>query len=321
MFRRDPDRPILTAADLPFEANAVFNPGATTLPSGEVGLLVRIEDRRGLSAIHLARSPDGVGGWQVDREPLLAPDHTDLECEWGFEDARVSYVDELERYVITCTAHGRMGPGVYLATSTDLASIEEGRLVMEPEDKNAAVLPRRIDGQWWMLHRPVVRAAESADVWISASDDLVHWSNRRPVMLRRMAGWWDAARIGIGPPPIETPEGWLLVYHGVRTTVSGAIYRVGAALLEREQPWIVIGRLDQWIFSPTTEWERTGDVANVVFPCGMVCEDDQLAMYYGAADTVVGRAVASVSELLAALLEQPADSPGDRDHGHLPGLV
>lgn len=304
-FLRSEFNPILTAEDMPMEANSVFNPGATILRDGQTALLLRVEDQRGLSALHVARSDNGVTDWTVDPKPLLEPDGKQEFWEWGFEDARVIFVEELDRYVITCTAYGSPGPSVYLAVSEDLTSIEEGNVVMPPEDKNAALFPRRLDGDWLLLHRPV--AMTGAHIWLSRSDDLRSWRRPERLMLCRERGWWDAARIGIGPPPIETAEGWLQLYHGVRTTTSGSIYRVGAALLDLEQPWIVRNQMSKWLLSPTQPYERIGDVDNVVFPCGAVqrCDKKEIDIYYGAADTVVCMATISEPALLEALLNEP----------------
>lgn len=305
MFLRSEHNPILTVDSLTFPANSVFNPGATVLQDGTTLLLVRVEDRRGLSAIHVATSTDGVTDWTVDETPLLGPDPNHTWCEWGFEDARVSWVDEIDRYVITCTAYGEPGPCVYLATTTDFTSIDSGRVAMPPEDKNAALFPRRIDGDWLLLHRPVSVARGAADIWLSRSDDLESWRMPEQLITRRPGGWWDAARIGIGPPPIETTEGWIILCHGVRQTMSGAIYRMGAVLVDLEQPWIVRNRCEEWLLSPTAPYERIGDVGNVVFPCGAVhhLEKNELYVYYGAADTTVCLATASVPDLLDVLLK------------------
>jgi predicted GH43/DUF377 family glycosyl hydrolase len=308
VFTRNADNPILSAADLGWEgANSVFNPGATRLRDGSIALLIRVEDRRGHSSIHVARSADGRTAWTAERSPLLAP-REEFGCEWGFEDARVSFVPELDRYVVTCTAYGSTGPCVYLATSYDLTSLDSGSVVLPPEDKNAALLPRKIGNHWMLLHRPVVMANNSCDVWISTSDDLESWRHPQPVLLRRPAGWWDAARVGIGPPPIETTEGWLQIYHGVRSTMSGSIYRVGAAMLALDEPWRVTHRLPHWILGPDAPYERSGDVNNVVFPVGAICVDDQIDLYYGAADSVVGLATASCSAVVEQLLLHPVES-------------
>ena len=128
----------------------------------------------------------------------------------------------------------------------------------------------------------------------------------------RPGGWWDSARIGIGPPPLETPHGWLVVYHGVRNTVAGAIYRVGLAMLDLEDPAKVIRRCEEWVLSPTEDYELTGDVPGVVFPCGLVhdADTDELRLYYGAADSRIGLATASypavVEHVLSAGVPEPS---------------
>ncbi len=302
-FNRYPNNPLIEAHHLPFPAHSVFNPGAVLLPDGKTALLLRVEDHRGLSAIYLARSADGRTDWTFDPSPMLAPDPDDIHCEWGFEDARVSFVAELDRYVITCTAYGGTGPSVYLTTTKDFHTFDRGNVVLTPEDKNAAVFPRRVNGEWLLLHRPAVASINSMDIWMSRSnDDMESWRQPEQVLHTRGAGWWDAARIGIGPPPIETPEGWLQIYHGVRVTMAGPIYRVGAALLDLDEPHIVRARLDRHLLSPSEQYERVGDVANVVFPAGAIQRGSQLDLYYGAADTSVCVASIDTDELLGELL-------------------
>lgn len=291
--------PIVTSAHIP-GSNTVFNPAASLTPDGTV-LLARVEDRRGLSALHVLRSTDGIDGWRADPHPLLVPDPDDPVCEWGFEDARTTWLEELDQFVITCTAYGRGGPCVYIATTKDFSTVDQLGVALPPEDKNAALFPRRIGGSWRLLHRPVAVATGGADIWVSASSDLVAWGDARLVMERR-AGMWDTHRIGSGPPPIETAAGWLLVYHGVRNTVAGAMYRVGAALLDLDDPTVVLARRRDWLFSPTELWERVGDVPNVVFPCGATVVDGQLRLYYGAADTSIGVAGCDLDELVESLV-------------------
>jgi len=137
-------------------------------------------------------------------------------------------------------------------------------------------------------------------VWISRSVDLHSWSAPEPVFGARPGGWWDSARIGVGPPPLETPEGWLVVYHGVRQTVAGALYRVGLAMLDLENPAIVTKRCDEWVLGPSEDYELIGDVPGVVFPCGLIHDTatGQLRLYYGAADCRIGIAVADYGEVL-----------------------
>lgn len=293
--------PILVATDFPSLVNVVFNPAAVLLGSATV-LLVRVEDRAGLSHLHVARSENGFTDWTIDPIPVLSPVPGDHHSAWGFEDARAVWVPELDRFAITCTAYGPAGPSVHLAFTKDFVQFEHVGTVLPPEDKNASLFPRRLNGMWVMLHRPVMGAERRADIWLSRSADLVGWRAAEPVMSCRVGAWWDAQRIGLGPPPIETPQGWLMIYHGVKQSVSGAIYRVGVALLDLEDPSIVRRRCTNWLLGPEAPYERVGDVGNVVFPCGAtVGADGELRIYYGAADTSVCVATSSVDALLAVL--------------------
>lgn len=299
LFRRHAANPMLAPSRWPYPVNAVMNAGAVAVDGGTV-LLCRVEDRRGISHLTVARSADGVTNWVVKDTPLLAPHPDRPEESWGVEDPRLTRVDELDAWVITYTSFGPGGPGVSLATTRDFRTVERLGVVRPPEDKNGALLPRRVGGQHILFHRPVRVAGQRGDVWLSRSPDLRTWSPPEPVMSGRPGGWWDTARIGMGPTPLETPEGWLVVYHGVRQTVAGALYRAGLALLDLEEPSRVLHRSDEWVLSPAEPYELTGDVPNVVFPCGLVHEagTDQLRLYYGAADTCVALATASLSAVL-----------------------
>jgi predicted GH43/DUF377 family glycosyl hydrolase len=304
LFRRHDRNPILTAADWPGEVNVVFNPAAVQL-DGETILLARVEARTGISHIAVARSTDGVSGWQIDAEPLLMPaDDNSGEC-WGFEDPRAVWVEELETHVISCTAYGPAGPAVFLATSADFRTVERLGIVAAPEDKNAALLPERIGGEWILFHRPSSNFGDMhPGISLSRSSDLRSWSAPEVVMAPRTGAWWDALRIGIGPPLLRTEHGWLLVYHGVKETVGGAIYRVGLALLDLEEPTHVLRRTDEWVLAPSETYERQGDVPNAIFPCGLIHDEakGELRLYYGAADTCICLATASFDETLAAVL-------------------
>ena len=125
------------------------------LVDGETVVLARVEDRRGISHLGVARSADGLSGWSIDPEPLLAPADGIESEQWGFEDPRAVWVAELERWLITCTAYGPSGPAVYLASTTDFRTVERMGIICQPEDKNAALLSERVDGQWVLFHRPM----------------------------------------------------------------------------------------------------------------------------------------------------------------------
>ena len=300
-LRRFEGNPILTAEAFPFPANSAFNPAAVEY-DGTTLLLVRVEDRRGLSLLHVARSPNGFTDWKVDPSPAFRPIPGDHSAEWGFEDPRAVWVPELSQYVITCTAYGPGGPAVHLSLTDDFNTFEHYGVVIPPDDKNAALFPRRIGGTWAMLHRPMTTSHTTADIWISRSNDLLSWRTPEHVMACRTGAWWDSARIGTGPPPIETDEGWLLIYHGVKQMVGGPIYRVGLALLDIDEPNKVLRRCNDWIFGPEADYERSGDVNNVVFPCGAIVDPNgNVRVYYGSADTTVSVATTSVHELLTAL--------------------
>jgi predicted GH43/DUF377 family glycosyl hydrolase len=304
LFRRHPGNPLLTAADWPTAVNVVFNPGAAVV-RGETVLLARVEARTGISHLTVARSPNGVDGWQVEPEPLLAPIKGRESEQWGFEDPRTVWIEELDRYAITCTAYGPAGPAVFLATTEDFRSVERIGIVVAPEDKNAALLPERVGGKWILFHRPTSGFATArSGIALSRSADLRSWSAPEVVMQPRRGAWWDSLRIGIGPPLLKTEHGWLLVYHGVKETVSGAIYRVGLALLDLDEPTRVLRRTGDWVLAPHEAYEREGDVPNALFPCGLVHhrESGELRLYYGAADTSICLATARFDDVLEAVL-------------------
>ena len=306
LFHRHPGNPILSAEDWPYPVNAVFNPAAAAI-NGETLLLARVEDLTGISHLTVARSANGIDGWNVAAEPLLAPEPDVATEQWGFEDARVVWVAELDRWAITCTAYGPAGPAVFLATTEDFNTVERYGIVRHPEDKNAALLPHRIDGRWVMLHRPKTEFA--GEILLSRSADFVSWSTPEQVLQPREGAWWDSLRIGIGPPPLRTEHGWLLIYHGVKDTVSGQLYRVGLALLDLDEPTRVLRRLPTWVLAPHEDYERTGDVPNVVFPCGLVHDEaaGEIRLYYGAADSSICLATARLDDLLESLLACPPE--------------
>ncbi|HEY6121684.1 MAG TPA: hypothetical protein VIV66_17135 [Pyrinomonadaceae bacterium] len=302
LFHRYKNNPILTASNWPYRANSVFNAGATLLASGETLLLVRVEDRRGISHLTVARSKDGIGDWIVDSQPTFMPDPQNYPEEvWGVEDSRLTWIEELGRFAIVYTSYSTSGPLVSLALTRDFREFERRGVVMPPEDKDAALFPRRFNGRWALLHRPIANfPANRANIWISFSPDMKHWGDHTVVLEARRGAWWDANKIGLSPQPIETPEGWLIIYHGVRMTPAGCLYRLGLALLDLDDPTKVIRRGDEWIFGPDEPYERVGDVGDVVFPCGVTVDANtrEVRLYYGAADTSIALATGNVEELL-----------------------
>lgn len=308
LFRRHDENPILTARDWPYPAHTVFNAGACRT-ADETILLVRVEDRRGHSHLTTARSLDGVRDWRIDRCPSFAPDlrHRTEEA-WGIEDPRLTWVEERGEWIIAYTAFSPSGPMVSLARTSDFLRFDRLGPVMPPEDKDAALFPRRFGGRYAMLHRPVSAGSSGAHIWISFSPDLVHWGDHQILLEARRGAWWDANKIGLSPPPMETREGWLVLYHGVRHTASGSLYRLGLALLDLEDPRHVRRRSDDWVFAPERDYERQGDVRDVVFPCGWILDPASgvVSVYYGCADTCIGLAHAQINELLEYILACPS---------------
>jgi len=306
LFTRYAGNPILSAADIPYRANTVFNAAAAAI-DGESILLMRVEDLRGISHLTVARNDDGRTGWRIDPEPTLMPDpdHHPEEV-WGIEDPRVTWLPEREEWAVAYTAFSRRGPLVSLATTHDFRHFHRLGPAMPPEDKDAALFPRRIDGRWALIHRPTPLAGP-AHIWLAFSPDLRHWGDHTLLLPAREGAWWDAGKIGLGPPPLETPEGWLMLYHGVRSTASGSLYRAGLVLLDLEDPRRVLHRTDEWVFGPSESYEQTGDVGGVVFPCGWIHDPttDELRIYYGAADSAIALATATLSDLVAYVRSCP----------------
>jgi predicted GH43/DUF377 family glycosyl hydrolase len=305
LFHRHKLNPILKVTDWPYRVNSVFNPGAILLADGTTLLLCRVEDRRGHSHLTAARSANGIDNWQIDAQPTLMPDPEHFPEElWGIEDPRITFVPELGQYAIVYTAFARGGPGVALALTKDFHTFERCGVIMQPDDKDAALLPRRIDGRWALIHRPV--NSDCAHMWISYSSDLHQWGDHKQILNARIGGWWDANKIGLCSPPIETAQGWLVIYHGVKRNASGSIYRLGLALFDLDAPECCLKRGNEWVFAPEEPYELHGDVDNVVFPCGFTLapDGDTLRIYYGAADKSIAMATGSVGTMLQWLNDQ-----------------
>jgi predicted GH43/DUF377 family glycosyl hydrolase len=291
--------------------NAVFNPGATVVGDRTL-LLLRVEHRTGLSSLVVATSADGLTGWEIDSFRGCDPLPGYFPEYWGVEDPRITKVGE--DYLVVYVGYSQAGPLVCLGQTRDFVTFERRGVLQPPEDKDAALFPERFGDRWALVHRPAPAGASfGAHVWISFSPDLRHWGDSRVLLAARRGGWWDANKVGLGPPPLLTRDGWLICYHAVRTTASGSLYRLGLALLDRDDPTKVLARGNEWVFGPKEPYESYGDVGGVVFPCGWVLRDDgdTIHLYYGGADSVVCVAEASVSELLMHLEAHPfADDTG-----------
>jgi predicted GH43/DUF377 family glycosyl hydrolase len=268
-------------------------------------LLNRVLEERctttGYSGIYVARSKNGVDGWRIEKEPILAHGLREWRYEqWGCEDARVVRLDGEDGWHITYTAYSPAGAAVGLARTKDFASAERVGLIFSPNNKDAALFPCRFDGRWAVLHRPDAGGGIE-NIWAAFSPDLIHWGEPHCVLPEGLGPAWDAQKVGTGPPPIRTKQGWLLLYHGVKFYAGQHAYRVGVALLDPDKPHKLIARASRNVFKAMAIYEMAGLVPNVVFPTGLLLRGDELWMYYGAADTCVCLATARLADVLATL--------------------
>jgi predicted GH43/DUF377 family glycosyl hydrolase len=303
LFKRYSGNPILSAENWPYPTNAVFNPAAAKLNT-ETLLLIRVEDMRGFSHLTVARSADGFTNWEIDPSPTLEADQNSQEERWGLEDPRIVWLEEQKQFAVTYVSFSEGGPVVSLAITRNFKTFARLGSLLPPEDKDACLFPGRFNGRFALIHRPIVRG--EAHMWISFSPDLKHWGDHRPLIRTRTA-YWDCHRVGLACQPIETPQGWLLFYHGVRSTTAGQIYRVGLALLDLKSPWKVLRRSDEWVLGPSEPYERIGDVGDVVFPSGAIIhkETDELHLYYGAADSTIAVATTKLSDCMDYIMSSP----------------
>ncbi len=298
LFRRHPANPLLTAAHFMRPVNSVFNAAATKF-NNQYLLLNRVEDLTGSSCLWLARSDDGVD-FTPDPAPALLP-ATEGPFQavenFSLEDARITRIGDV--YYITYVAYSEYGCVTNLARTQDFELYERVAVMTLPDNKDIVLFPKKISGRYAKLDRPMTRPPSVGDIWISFSHDLHYWGDPRPVM-RPHPRKWDSFKIGAGAPPIETPHGWLEIFHGVRPTAAGMIYRLGAVLLDLKEPWRVVGRASEAVLSPLAPEDFLGNVGNVVFTCGAILEDDgELKVYYGAADHVMCLATAPIDDVIA----------------------
>ena len=298
LFKRCELNPLITVRDIPYPANTVFNAGAVDM-GDKVLLLLRVESCSGRSHLTLATSEDGVTNWHVEDWAFLHPGEGFHEESYGVEDCRITWMEEMQTYLIAYTAYGEHGPAVALARTNDFRQAARIGIAFPPDNKDAVVFPKKINGHFVMLHRPSVGGGS---IWIGYSKDLIYWGRSQALLSTRGGPWWDGFRVGAGLVPIETKAGWLLIYHGVKQMASGPIYRIGGALLDLEDPSKLIARSKNFLMTPIELYERVGDVPNVLFPTGGFIRDNELWMYYGAADSSVCLARASLYEILDELI-------------------
>ncbi|MCX6361396.1 MAG: glycoside hydrolase family 130 protein [Armatimonadetes bacterium] len=281
--------------DLIPTSNSIFNSAVVPF-GGEFAGVFRCDDNQRNMQLHAGRSKDGIS-WELEPERIhwQCDDPEIGHWEYGY-DPRVCWIDD--RYYITW-CNGYHGPTIGVGYTFDFKTFHQLENAYLPFNRNGVLFPRKINGKYAMLSRPSDNGhTPFGDIYYSVSPDMAHWGYHRHVM--SPCGGWQSTKIGAGPIPIETNEGWLLVYHGVLTSCNGFVYSTGVALLDIDRPWKVIYRSAPYIMSPQTLYECVGDVPNVAFPCAALCDapTGRIAMYYGCADTVTGLCFAQADELI-----------------------
>lgn len=295
-YQRNPVIP----RDLLPTSNSIFNSAVVRLGDGFAGVF-RCDDKRRHMQIHAGFSKDGIN-WclKPERIQFICDQEEISHWEFGY-DPRVCRIDD--RYYVTW-CNGYHGPTIGIAYTHDFEDFYLIDNAFLPFNRNGVLFPRKINGEYAMLSRPSDNGhTPFGDIFYSQSPDMIHWGRHRHVM--GTTDGWQTTKIGAGPVPIETEQGWLLFYHGVLTSCNGFVYSMGAALLDLEKPWKVIYRNASYLLSPQKVYECVGDVPNVVFPCAALYDKPtgRITIYYGAADTVTCLAFCKLNDVLAFLKE------------------
>ena len=284
--------------DLIPSSNSIFNSAVVPYGDGFAGVF-RCDNKARRMQLHSGRSSDGVN-WTINNERIrFVPENAQVEEIHEFEyayDPRVHWLED--RYYVTW-CNGYHGPTIGVGYTHDFETFYQLENAYLPFNRNGVLFPRKIGDKYAMLSRPSDNGhTPFGDIYYSESPDMMHWGRHRFVM--GASSGWQATKIGAGPVPIETTEGWLLIYHGVLTSCNGFVYSFGAALLDLERPWQVLYRSNPYLLAPQAPYERTGDVPNVAFPCAALVDGEtgRLAIYYGGADTVVCLAFGYVDDMI-----------------------
>ncbi|MCO6450627.1 MAG: glycoside hydrolase family 130 protein [Caldilineales bacterium] len=289
--------PIINHDHVP-SSNSIFNSAIAPFGDGYAGVF-RCDSKTRQMQLHSGRSRDGIN-WDIKNERIqFIPEDKRVGEIMAFEhayDPRVCWLED--RYYVTW-CNGYHGPTVGVGYTTDFETYYQMENAYLPFNRNGVLFPRRINGKYVMLNRPSDNGhTPFGDIYLSESPDMVHWGRHRFVMGASQG--WQSTKIGAGPIPIETDEGWLLVYHGVLTSCNGFVYSFGAALLDLDEPWKALYRSEPYLLAPQAPYERTGDVPNVAFPCAALVDGEtgRMTIYYGGADTVVCLAFAYLQEVV-----------------------
>ncbi len=295
------ENPIIDRNPIPRGAR-VFNSAAMPYEDGFIAVL-RIDYKDGKPQLHLARSDDGIQ-WEIEHEMIDWVDEDGQPIKNGYAyDPRLCKIEDTY-YITWCDDFP--GASIGLGKTKDFKTFVKMNNPLMPFNRNGVLFPRKVNGEYLLLSRPSDSGhTPFGEIILSHSKDMTYWGKHRHVMKNGGSGWWQSVKIGAGPNPIETPEGWLLFYHGVSGTCNGFVYSMGAALLDLDDPSKVLYRSKEHILTPEESYETVGFVPNVIFPCAALYEEDsgKICIYYGAADTFTGLAFCQRNELIAYLKE------------------
>lgn len=280
-------------------ANSVFNSAVVPFEGGFAGVF-RVDDKRRAMQLHAGFSDDGIN-WRINEERICfvqekAENEQINRWCYGY-DPRVCFIED--RYWITWCNGYEDKPTIGVGYTFDFRTFVQSENAFLPFNRNGVLFPRKINDKYVMLSRPSDSGhTPFGDIYLSQSPDMKYWGEHRHVMSPLMP--WESKKIGAGPIPIETSEGWLCFYHGVLESCNGFVYSFSACILDLDEPWKVKYRCCEYLLNPQESYECVGDVQNVTFPCAALCDADtgRIAIYYGCADTVVGLAFTTVDEVV-----------------------
>lgn len=289
--------PIISRHDTKI-SNSIFNSAVVPFKEGFAGVF-RCDDRAITMNLYVGFSKDGIH-WTIGDTPIIFDGDEEVTKVQYRYDPRVTKIED--RYYITW-CNGYHGPTIGIGYTEDFEHFVQLENAFLPFNRNGVLFPRTFDGKYKMLSRPSDNGhTPFGDIFVSESPDLTYWGKHRFVfgIAPFEESGWQCTKIGAGPVPIETDEGWLLIYHGVINTCNGFVYRMGAALLDRDDPTKVKYRTRYYILGPEMPYEQCGDVPNVTFPCAALAdaETGRIAIYYGCADTVTGLCFTTVDTLI-----------------------
>lgn len=303
--------PVVSIKDLPFPAECCFNSGAVRV-GDEIVMALNAWDAQWIPRFRIARSRDGFH-FDVETFDFASPpdEYPYKGRKEGIFDTRIT---ELEgAYYITYNVSSGLGGRIRLVRTEDFKSFEDLGFITGIDHRNCVIFPERIEGQYVRLERPNGEGSTGGDIYLSRSPDLIHWGQTE-LVLQKGTRYWESCKIGPGAPPVKTKEGWLCIYHACRQHMNGIMYNAGAMLLDLENPAKVVGKLRDCLMWPTEHYELNGNVPQVIFPTAAIPDEanDELLLYYGAADSSIGRATLSLSQLIGECLRDGPCLPGQQ---------